>query len=439
MNLKTYKASTIADALAQVKQDLGKDAVILHTRSFKSGGLFGLGARKMYEVTASINIRTAPAPKRQPNRTDQRRAEGAPAGADASSDHRLATTLAVARAYGAGAAGRRSADALAPAASHAATGASTSPLVTPARLAPVSPGASADLEAELASIKSMVARVLSTSANARCALMPDALQAMYLRLLEAEVSSQIADEIIAAVRDDLSAAQACDAPAVRDATLRRLASYIPVCAESAAIARAADGRPFTVALVGPTGVGKTTTLAKLAATWKLRHGRRVGLITADTYRIAAVDQLRTYANIIGLPLHVASTPRDVAAACDALADYDCILIDTAGRSPSDTDRLDELRAFLGAARPHQTHLVLSSAASESGMLHAAERFRAVSPDRVIFTKLDEAVNFGVLVNVGRRVQAALSYITTGQEVPDTIEPGRADRIARLILSVEAPA
>jgi flagellar biosynthesis protein FlhF len=110
-----------------------------------------------------------------------------------------------------------------------------------------------------------------------------------------------------------------------------------------------------------------------------------------------------------------------------------ILIDTAGRSQRDSGRLDELRQFVTAAKPHQTHLVLSSAASQSVLLEAAQRFSQVAPDRVIFTKLDEAVNFGVLVSVAKKVSLKLSYVTTGQEVPDHIEAGRPDRIARLLV------
>ena len=195
----------------------------------------------------------------------------------------------------------------------------------------------------------------------------------------------------------------------------------------------ADGRPLTIALVGPTGVGKTTTLAKLAASFKLRHQRRVGLITADTYRIAAVDQLRTYANIIGLPLQVVLTPAEMRQAVHALKHCDVILIDTAGRSQNDACRLGELREFLEAARPHETHLVLSSTASEKVLLREAEAFVTVGVDKVILTKLDEAVSFGMVVTALRRIGRELSFFTTGQEVPDHIEVSEPRRLAELVL------
>jgi flagellar biosynthesis protein FlhF len=209
-----------------------------------------------------------------------------------------------------------------------------------------------------------------------------------------------------------------------------------VCAEAGRSSRGSDGRPLTIALVGPTGVGKTTTIAKLAATYRLKQGRRVGLITCDTYRIAAVDQLRTYAGIINIPLRVAMTPAEMRSACAAMADCDVILIDTAGRAPKDAARLGELRALIGAASPHQTHLVLSSSTAEASLLDAAERFAPLGCDRVILTKLDEAVSFGVVVNVLKRLNTRLSFVTTGQEVPDHIEAVTPDRLARLVMGAE---
>jgi flagellar biosynthesis protein FlhF len=280
----------------------------------------------------------------------------------------------------------------------------------------------------------MVSQVLRHSRHALApGLDHDALSAHYLRLLEADVAAEIADEVMSRVRDELSTGEMRDEGLVRETLLRHLAAVIPTDDAIPRPAAEDDGRPLTIALVGPTGVGKTTTIAKLAAAYKLRHAKKVALVTIDTYRIAAVDQLRTYAEIIGLPLKVALTPTDMAAACESLADHDVILIDTAGRSPADAGRLCELRQFIAAARPHQTHLVLSGTSSEAVMIDAAAKFSAVTPDRVIFTKLDEAVNYGVLFGVARRIALRLSYVTTGQEVPDHIEMGRPDRLARLVL------
>lgn len=281
----------------------------------------------------------------------------------------------------------------------------------------------------------MVGQVLQSApgvATLAAPPMPQALVSHYMMLIEADVSREIADDITAQVRDELTPQELADPGIVRQAMIRHIEALLPDT-DTPLPARPIDGRPLTIALIGPTGVGKTTTVAKLAAAYKLRHGKKVGLITADTYRIAAVEQLRTYANIIGLTLKVVMTPAEMTAAVEELSDMDAILIDTAGRSPSDSARLAELGDFLKAARPHQTHMVLSSVLGDAAMLRAVERYGPLKPDHLIFTKLDEAASYGVLLNTAKRLDTRLSYITTGQEVPDDIEPTRTDRLARLIL------
>ncbi|MFZ9880907.1 MAG: GTP-binding protein, partial [Phycisphaerales bacterium] len=194
--------------------------------------------------------------------------------------------------------------------------------------------------------------------------------------------------------------------------------------------------PRRIAFVGPTGVGKTTTLAKIAAQLKLKRGLRVGIVAADTYRIAAVDQLRTYAEILGLPVEVAASPSDAARACADLADVDVILIDTAGRSQNDCMKLSELRAFLASAQPDETHLVLSATAGMKTLEREAKAFGEVGVDRIVLTKLDEAAAFGTLVSLVDRLGKQVSFLTHGQEVPDHIEPARGTRLAALVLGSE---
>jgi flagellar biosynthesis protein FlhF len=441
LSIKTFRGRTIAEALDALKRDMGRDAVILNTRTFKAGGLFGFGARTITEIIATTageagrkaDARTAKARNRAPGTSATPTSAPAPAPAPAP---RVVTAAAgtyrpmpgaVSRVPSDPRAGERDPEPIAPADPR------NFPIRDVAKLI-VAANTKTPIEEELASIKKMVAQVMRTSAGSRQPTMPDALFDCYRRLLEAEVAAEIADEITSAVRSELSTEQLADPAKVNAAVTRQLAGLIPVSADSSRPCRGPDGRPLTIALVGPTGVGKTTTLAKLAATYKLRHGLRVGLITADTYRIAAVDQLRTYAEIIGLPLRVAMTPSEVRAAVHSLAECDVILIDTAGRSPRDSARLAELRAMLDAAQPHQRHLVLSSTASESALNETASAFAPLAYDRVILTKLDEAVNFGVLVNVCRRLETRLSFVTHGQEVPDHIEAGNPERLARAILA-----
>jgi len=295
------------------------------------------------------------------------------------------------------------------------------------------------MQAELAAIKEMVGHVLQrqvVKGSSPVPTMPAKLFDMYLKLISQDVSEELADQVVNEVRDELSIAELDDPQAVRSAVLRHLANFIPVVDQPDLTAPTKSGMPKIIALIGPTGVGKTTTLAKLAASLRLRQQRKVGLITCDTYRIAAVDQLRTYASIIGLQLKVVLTAAEMKQAIDTMRDNDVILIDTAGRGQNDSDRLEELRQFIDAASPDEVHLVLSSTASEKVLLQEAKAFSAIRTDRIVLTKLDEAVSFGVLVNVMRQIGKQLSFITTGQEVPDQFEPGRAQRIAELVLGGE---
>jgi flagellar biosynthesis protein FlhF len=321
-------------------------------------------------------------------------------------------------------------------------------LATKVTLAPTAGEAVASLQAEIASIKRLVGQVLQCSRQTAATVapsgqavvamggMPEPLFGQYLKLQDAHVAHDIADALIGQVRDELTPDELAAGDIVRQAVLRHLAALIPVSGGMTKAGPNQAGRPLTIALVGPTGVGKTTTIAKLAAAYKLRQGKKVGLITSDTYRIAAVDQLRTYANIIGLPLKVALTPREMAGACSALADCEVILIDTAGRSQHDKGRLEELAAFVDAAMPDETHLVLSSTVAEPVLTKAADKFSVLKPTRMIFSKLDEAVHFGVIVNACKKVGMRVSYVTTGQEVPDEIEMAQSDRLARLVLDGE---
>jgi flagellar biosynthesis protein FlhF len=277
---------------------------------------------------------------------------------------------------------------------------------------------------------------------------PEALERGYARLIEQEVAGELAERIVASVERELQAA--IDAGAVpsdavvRDAFERRIAALLPSDADDGlggASGRMIPGRNGArrIAFVGPTGVGKTTTLAKIAAQLKLKRGLSVGIVAADTYRIAAVDQLRTYAEILEVPVEVAASPADAERACQRLDGehgVDVILLDTAGRSQNDRMKLSELRAFLVAAKPDETHLVLSATAGARTLEREAVAFGAVGIDRIVLTKLDEAATFGTLVSLVERLGKRVSFLTHGQEVPDHIEPGRGRRLAELVMGSE---
>ncbi|MDZ4755855.1 MAG: flagellar biosynthesis protein FlhF [Phycisphaerae bacterium] len=312
------------------------------------------------------------------------------------------------------------------------------PSPVPQAIVAPSPTITDDLDAIERLVNDVIGRSPGVHASVPTAIdatTPAQLRAVYSALIAQDVADDLATKIIADLQKSLSPEELASEHAVRSAAIERVAALLPVChgIEPVDGHWRRSGRPMTVAFVGPTGVGKTTTVAKIAATLKLRYGTRVGLITCDTYRIAAVDQLRTYAEIIGLPLEVALSPREVEQASERFSSLDVVLIDTAGRSQNDAARLGELGALVAAARPHETHLVLSSIASERVMLREAHAFAAIGIDRVVLTKLDEAAGLGAALRVLRQVGCSMSYITTGQEVPQHLECARPARLAELML------
>ena len=188
-----------------------------------------------------------------------------------------------------------------------------------------------------------------------------------------------------------------------------------------------------VALIGATGVGKTTTLAKIAARFVLERGVSAALITADTYRISAVEQLKTYSDIIGLPLEIVYTPGELSKAIRKYRNKDLILIDTAGRSQHNDFQMKELQEFLGVNSHIEKHLVMSATTKQKDAEEILEKFSVCEPSRLIFTKTDETSSIGIILNLLYEKKLALSYLTNGQSVPDDIIPATADMLAGLLL------
>jgi flagellar biosynthesis protein FlhF len=260
--------------------------------------------------------------------------------------------------------------------------------------------------------------------------MPPALFDVFTDLIEADVDEPQARELIDRLREKQQVN-------LRDALSARaqLAHMLEVELRITGPIPATPGAGRVVALVGPTGVGKTTTIAKLAANFRLREGRRVGLITVDTYRIAAVEQLRTYADIIDLPMEVVSTPREMREAVQRMRTFDLVLMDTAGRSPRDEVKIQELRAMLAEATPDEVHLVLSAASGARALAAAAENFAPAGVTSLLITKIDEATGLGNLLSLARASKLPFSYLTDGQNVPDDIAVADAKRLAQLILNI----
>jgi len=374
------------DALALVRRELGPDAALLHTREVRNRRWLGLlpGLRQI-EVTASCGVNV---PSRLASRqhVDQ-----------AAAIHRI-----------------------------------SSPPSAPARQAPVETKLTQQVQGQLSTLQAMVKDLCRRSQGDGRGDWPEELFRLFTDLLDAELGEEVARELVERVRSDPNS-EGLDDPVMLKA---RIAGIIEADIRVAGPIKVNPGQCRVAALVGPTGVGKTTTIAKLAANFRLKEKRRVGLITVDTYRIAAVEQLRTYADIIDLPMLVVSSPREMREAIQRMNNLDLILMDTAGRSPRDEVRIQELRAFLTEAGADEVHLVLSSVAASRTLEETAQRFAAVGTTAMILTKLDEASGLGNVLPVVRSGGLPLSYLTNGQNVPDDIETADARRLARLILTVK---
>ncbi len=185
--------------------------------------------------------------------------------------------------------------------------------------------------------------------------------------------------------------------------------------------------------VGPTGVGKTTTIAKLAANYALNEGKTVGLISADTYRIAAVEQLRTYCDILSLPIEVIYEAKEIHGAIEKFKGKDLILVDTAGRSHKNELQIKELQYLLNEVEDKEIYLVVSCTSKNSDLREIVKTYDFIRDYKLILTKLDEATTYGTIINTAIHTQRPLSYITTGQSVPDDIEIISADKIVSLLL------
>ncbi len=191
--------------------------------------------------------------------------------------------------------------------------------------------------------------------------------------------------------------------------------------------------PLTIALVGPTGVGKTTTIAKLATKYRLQQGRSVTLVTADTYRIAAVDQLKQYADLFDAPFKIASTAEQMVQVFAEIDKEDVVLIDTTGRSAMDIDRIEETANILSVANPTETHLVLSATSTSSATLRAANAYAVTQYDRIIVTKLDEIVSFGAVTSSLSSLGTSLSWFTDGQDVSTHLEIAKTHKLVESVI------
>ncbi len=361
MHIRTFRAASLQDALAEIRQQMGPEAAVLHTRQVRDGVLGWLG-RTHVEVTAGLRERGAQTPIRHAARSAHHGPSGAPPAGTSEAERRPG-------------------------------------------------GIAAEGAAQLTR-----------------------------RLLAAGVPSSVADQWLVQAGQRSEATLGFPSSTVSAARLEQaLREHLSETLPCRGPLRVPAGQQRTVALVGPTGVGKTTTVAKLAAGFRLQQQRRVGLLTIDTYRIAAVQQLQAYAEIMELPMAVVESPEQMQRGLEELGDAELVLIDTAGRSPRGAARLSQLQQMLAAASPHETHLVVSATASVEAIRSALQGFAAVRPTATILTKLDETEQLAGVLAALPVSAPPLSYLTHGQQVPDDIATADAEALLSRLFAEEPAA
>ncbi len=390
MDIKTFRAKTMQEALGLVRRELGPDAAVLHTRELNGSLMRRMLFGRKYEVAASSNVNV---PSRLPERMQVQEARS--------------------REQGAGRPEFSRADS-----SHSMPHAPSSVL-------------DRQVAGQLDRLQEMIDKLCSQPTQAPKHDLPETMFRVFTDMIEAEVDDSIARDLVDRIRNE-SGLHVADPLLVKARIAQLLEDEIAV---TGPITTSSD-KCRLVALVGPTGVGKTTTIAKLAANYRLREKKRVGLITVDTYRVAAVEQLRTYADIIDLPMEVVSTPREMREAVARMRNLDLVLMDTAGRSPRDEIKIQELRSLLSEAEADDVLLVLSATAGTRSLTATAEKFAAVGTTGLLLTKLDETTSLGHLVALTQQCRLPISYLTDGQNVPDDIQVADRRQLAYLMLGIE---
>jgi flagellar biosynthesis protein FlhF len=397
MRIKTFEAPTMHEALLLAKNELGDNAVVLNTKHVKAAGMLGIGAGERVELMAAV--------------------DDAPAGVSAFA------AAAAAPARSAPIAVQREEPVTAPAVAAVAQVSEpamvgAAPIAAKAySQAPSAPQSDAQLKQLWNEVFRLTSVVEGLSSTRTAPETTTATRSLAVRLgIHPEIATRVMPDV----------GNAADAQSLQNA--------LAVSMRQHSAALRIEHREV-IALVGPTGVGKTTTLAKLAAKFALEQEKKVALITADTFRIGAVEQLRTYARIMGVPVEIALSPEEIAAAVSRHADKDVILIDTVGRSQRSTESLAELKTFVDAACPTQIHLVVSASSASNVQKDVLEKFAIFGPSRLIITKIDEAPLRGCLVNLPVRSGIPISCVTAGQNVPHDIEFADAALLAGLVAEV----
>ncbi|GIO41832.1 flagellar biosynthesis protein FlhF [Paenibacillus apis] len=454
MRVKRYIVDTMPDAMEKIRSELGADAVILSTKDLKVGGFLGMFSKRKIEVIAASeeNEKNASKASLGSRASGMKPPSSAPVIRPAVPDaYRKSAQMFAAAASEAlknPAPASSSLDAdreevLAAAASVKSQDLERQPTKIVTQHTPAAPlvggraedgkraAAEERLLDEFREMKLWIGQLAKQQNRSR--EMPELLHRTRNLLIEQDLDEELIDNWIeSAYQDWLDSGKTANDEQLRTVLRKTVSSFLGD--------RIGDGiRSDTkiVYIAGPTGVGKTTTIAKLAADQIFRARKKVGFITADTYRISAIEQLRTYSSILNVPLEVVQSPGDVQRALQRLSDCDLILMDTAGRNYLNELHVAELHSLLNYEKQSETYLVLSLTSKSQDMIKITEHFSKYGLDKVIFTKLDETASVGPMYNLLQRYPLKASYIANGQNVPDDLLPVTHELMLDMILGAES--
>lgn len=423
MKLKRFEALSLQEALQAVKAELGPEAVIVSSRRIqKGGGLFGLLSQSVIEVTAAVD---------RPSHKEE-----APSGPDRSLHSLIAKRLVpdppvleppkpkTDRSFSEA---LQVATVLDPVTQHLQDMREEIKRLREEQYDPER--VLGPLRQELEGLRIVVGEVLGSQLSKRVEGLPGDVMEIYQSLVSHGVNPQTAHHLLRAVVETLGTAGLGNREALKSLLWERME-------EALAVSGPAVSRHYgqkIMMLVGPTGVGKTTTIAKLAGLARQQdEHRRTVLITLDTYRVAAVEQLRVFAKILKIPLEVAVSHKDFVDCMRRHQDADLILIDTAGRSPKDQAGHDELIAITRGQFQMETHLVLAAPMAESVQMETIHRYQSIPIHKLMITKLDEMSTGGSLYNVLSQTGLPVSYLSAGQRVPEDLEMATRNRLVELV-------
>ena len=357
MKVKRFTGESTTDVMNKVKQELGTEAIILHTRTIKKPKFFGLVKKIEVEVIAALDD-----VEKKPDKTNE---------------------------------------------------------------------IDSKLDSEMKKLNDYMKYIIdNTEIKKREEDKPQISEKLleFIDILKKNgVKEEVAIDIINNIDKQVNLEDK-DPKDVRDIVKYNIKAYL----EEAQPINTTDGQKI-VFFMGPTGVGKTTTIAKLASKFKLNERKEIGLITADTYRIAAVEQLRIYADILNLPVEVIYEIKEIYESLSKFKDKDVVFIDTAGRSHKNVQQMEELKQLINTVKNKEVFLVVNIGTDIENIKSIVAQYDFVDDFRIIFTKADESEKLGNILNAKFYIDKKLSYITNGQNVPDDIEVVNSDKISEILI------